>query len=117
MGNESARPVEERLRTLAKMQIALAIVVVGGMFVVIALLTFALLSAGRALDETRSLSKDNCFNIEVARNYYESLDRSLTEAIRNAPPGANLTLIRELVDQARLARDSMITTRCQEAQG
>ncbi len=109
--------VERRLRRLAIVQMSMAAIVVGGMFVVIALLTFSLIRAGQALSETRELATENCFNIEVNRNYYDSLDRALTKAIRSAPPGADLSLVRELVDQARLARNAMITVRCQEIQG
>ena len=122
--SENVGAVEARLRFVAKAQIALGVFVVGGMFIVIALLSFALLRANAALDETKRLalettrlSQDNCFNIEVNRAYYDSLDRSLTSVIRKAPPGADLTILRQLVDQARLARNSMLVVNCQEAQG
>lgn len=110
-------PVERRLRFVAKAQIAMGVVVVGGMFVIIGLLSFALVRANQAIRTTEALTQDNCFNIEASRNYFDSLDRTLTAEIRKAAPGTDLALIRKLVDQARLASASMILTNCQEAQG
>jgi hypothetical protein len=112
-----ATPVEAKLRRYARAQIALGVFVVGGMFVVIAMLAFALSATRNAIEESERVEVANCINIEVNRNYYDSLDRALTEVIRTAPPERDLTLIRKLVDQARLARNSMISTDCQEAQG
>lgn len=109
--------VAQRLRAYEKRSTFFGAFVVAGMFVIIVLLSVALVRAGDAVDAVEQLTADNCFNIEVTRAYFNSLDISLTSAIRNAPPDADLTLIRELVDQARIARNSMIVAQCQEVQG
>jgi hypothetical protein len=113
----STSELERRLQRTARLQVALAIIVVGGMFIVIALLALALTRAGDALHETKQLSQDNCYNLTVTQNYFDSLDRTLTATISNAPRGVDLRLLRQLVFQARLTSAAMITPNCQEAQG
>lgn len=113
----TASLVAERLRRSERVQIAMGVIVAGGMFVIIVLLTIALLRASTALTQVEQTVEDNCYNVTVLANYFDSLDASLTHAIRTAPPGQDLSLIRELVDQARIARDAMIVPICQEVQG
>ncbi len=115
---------EKRMVRVYRINVVLGLLVGVGMFIIIALLSVALVRANAANESTKRLTEetarivaDNCFNIEANRLYYDSLDRSLTQVIRSSPPGTDLTLLRQLVDQARLARNSMITTKCQEAQG
>lgn len=108
--------VEARLREYARAQWIFGGGVIVGMFVIIVVLTFALLQAHRAAQVREDLVQDNCHNIEAIRTYFGDLDDALTKSIRRASPSADLTLVRELVDQAREARRAMAVTNCPQGE-
>jgi len=104
--------VEERLRHYARAQLMFAAAMMGGMFIIIVLLTYSLFQAHSAALVRKDLIADNCRNIQAIRQYFGGIDESLTKAIRSAPPGSDLTVARQFVDEAREARLAMSVTHC-----
>jgi len=104
--------VESKLREYARAQMLFGGTVLIGMFIIIVVLTYSLLQAHTAAEVRQGLVEDNCQNIQAIRTYFGDLDTALTKAIRGADPTDDLTLIRELVDQARIAKEAMVATNC-----